>query len=184
MNFLAGFRGDTTQLPQTLLESPRLAPTQHRHQQYRLESPRLAPTQHRHQQYRLESPRLARLPRDTLRSSSLRSCGACGPGVPRASRPLSFPPCRLDGPSILAGWTDQRTPAGWTSRAISCGWTGCRSLLAGRAAGPRPARNRHTPPQPIRSFAPVGAHSLIHRKTVRAARFAALPGCVCRAFVR
>ena len=36
--------------------------------------------------------------------------GACIVVLPEASRPLSFPLCRLDGLTILAGWTGQRTP--------------------------------------------------------------------------
>ena len=118
------------------LESPRLAPGRHGHQQQRPESPRLAPGRHSHRQQRLESPRLAPVPRDTLRSSSLRSCGACGPGVPGASRPLSFPPCRLGRsahPCRLVGW---RIPVGWSGGAsLPAGRVGA-SLSAGRVAHP------------------------------------------------
>ena len=126
-------------------ESPRLAPTQQKHQQQRLESPRLAPTQQKHQQQRLESPRLAPVPRDTLRSSSLRSCGACGPGVPGATRPLSFPPCRLGRsahPCRLVGWAhpcrllgSALLSAGRVGASLSAGRVGA-SLSAGRVAHP------------------------------------------------
>ena len=82
---------------------------------YRLESPRGA-RQHSHQQHRPESPRVARPsgagesklsllpaaeprePRCALRLTSF-ACSACVVREGRATRPLSFPPGRLDGPS-------------------------------------------------------------------------------------
>ena len=70
--------------------------------------------------------------RASLRSSSLRSCGAYFVGAGSSGRPLSFPPCRLAGsahPWRLAGSAHP-----------------CR--LAG-SAHPDTAHDSHKPPQPI-----------------------------------
>ena len=58
----------------------------------------------------------------------------------RASRPLSFPPCRLDGQAIPVGWTGKRFLAAGRDgnscrldgQTIPGGWTGWRFLSAGR----------------------------------------------------
>ena len=88
-----------------------------------------------------------------------RSSGACVVREP-TSEPAPFIPARgTDRPTIPGGWTSQRfLPAGRASGS-------CRLDGPGIPATPE----SHTPPQPIPSSAPVGAHSVIPRTSWLAA---------------
>ena len=106
----------------------------------------------------LDRPRLAAV----LLARYARSCGPCFVGA-GSSAPAPFIPtlsagrangsCRLDGPAVPDGWTGQG------SRRLD----GPGVPAAGRASGSATPEVSHTPPQPIRSFAPTGAYSLIPR---------------------
>ena len=126
-------------------------------------------------QHRLESPRPLRS-RASLRASLARFARSVQcllrPGS-RSGRPLSFPPWRLPGsahPCRLVRWAHPcqlvRWAHPWRLVRWAHPWRLAGSAHPWRLAGsahPDTARDSHTPPQPIRSFAPVGAHSRIPR---------------------
>ena len=106
------------------LESPRGALGQHRHEQHRLKAPG---SLDRPGRARASSRCFPRQSRGNLAARAPFGRVLASSGTDRASRPLSFPPCQLDGPGDSGRLDRPATPA---------------------------APDRHTPPQPIPSFVP------------------------------
>ena len=126
------------------------------------ESPRAAPERHRHHQHRPESPRCASVARlaAVLVARFTRSCGPYFVVLSEAHRPLSFPPCRPDGPAVPRSRTGQQFPeagrAGDSGRLIRIvlpgGRTGWPSLDSHPTATRLPSRLRSSS---LVSLAPV-----------------------------
>ena len=99
----------------------------------------------------LESPRLASVARLVAVLASLRSAAVLtSSGFPKRAGPFHSHP---------GGWAGQRTLAvGQISAPLAVG-QGSAPLAVGQGSAPRHGRRQPHPPQPIRSFAPIGAHS-------------------------
>ena len=132
------------------------------------ESPRAAPERHRHHQHRPESPRCASVARlaAVLVARFTRSCGPYFVVLSEAHRPLSFPPCRPDGPAVPRIRTGQQfpesgrasgspkpdgpaVPGSGTGRRFRAADQDCTPWRPDGLAVPRLAPDSHTPPQPI-----------------------------------
>ena len=98
--------------------------------------------------------------------------GACGSGVRREARPLSFPPGWLDRPGFPGGWTSRGSLAAGQAGGpwrldrpgVPGGWTGRRTLAAGRVVAP--AHERSTTRLPSR-FARPRLSALTHSSLAR-----------------
>ena len=151
------------------------APGRYGHLRHRLESPRRASTQHKYRQHRLKAPGALRHNTDTDSTASK------APGALRsrdgASLRLLPVPARRAGTSLRASARFARLQCLLRpgSRSAPAPFIPTRGLdrpgASLRLDGPSSCNSsKPHPPQPIRSFAPCGAHSLIPRTRVSRTR--------------